>query len=355
MLEDAHRRLGAVFTERFGKRIPEHYGDWEGEVTAVRTRAGLIDLSWRGKLELTGEGRVKFLHGKVTNDIQALSEGEGCAAVMCNAKGKMLADLRVYATADRLRLEMHGGLATKVYQIFEDSIFFDPVAVEDVTEKFAIFGVEGPEARTLLEGGLEASPLPQATFTHTLTRILGEEVWVTRGGETGAEAYHLWIPIGSAPPFWEKLLEVGREVGLTPVGFKAYDTLRLEAGTPWYGTDTDEQTIPLEAGLERAISFTKGCYLGQEVIARIEARGHVNWKLCGLRLTEPVAAGEEVFAEGEGIGRITSAGFSPTLGFPIALARLRREYAEPETRLHLRPGGRNVSATVLPLPFLCSP
>jgi folate-binding protein YgfZ len=196
-------------------------------------------------------------------------------------------------------------------------------------------------------------PTLTTPFQHIEASLAGTTVRILRADDTGADGYNILTPRDATESVWQKLLQSGDRLGLQPVGFAALNMLRVEAGIPWYGIDMDEERIALEVGLDHALSFTKGCYVGQEVVERASSRGRVNRKLSGLLLEGDTAphAGDKLFHDSQEVGWITSAVLSPRLGRPVALGYVRREHLEPGTRLRVDRSGIAVIAEVASLPF----
>lgn len=352
-LYDIHRPLHSTFGEVAGWEMPDHYGDPMAEHNAVRTGVGLIDLSHRGVLRITGPDRVTFLHNLVTNDIRSLSPGMGCYATILNPKGRIVADMRVYVLRDSLLLDTEPELPEKLYTTLDRYLIADDVVLENVTERVGSLGTYGPHSSTFVRTlfGIE---LPEEEHHFILRDFGGGTLLIARNEMTGEVGYDLFAPMEVLVGLWETLCEKGRSMGIRPVGLHALNTLRIETGIPRYGVDMDEEIIALEARLEqRAISFTKGCYIGQEVVARATYRGHVNRLLSGLQVegeTVP-SRGDKVFDDDREVGYITSAILSPTFNRPIALAYLRREVGDPGSRLSITVEGTAIPAEVVALPF----
>ncbi|MBI3892599.1 MAG: aminomethyl transferase family protein, partial [Candidatus Wallbacteria bacterium] len=348
-LHDLEHQLAARFAEEGGCEVPSSYQDPEGEYRAVRTDCGMADRCHRGKVSVEGPDAREFLHGFVTNDIKGLAEDAACYAAILNLKGKMVADARVLGVDGKLLLDLEPGLAGAVAQHLDKYAIGVKVELKDVSEELGSIGLYGPEAPRVLGTflGEEVGPLPE-------TQVLdcafdGEPLWIAGSDLAGEDGYDLIAARALMPALWGALLAAG--TGLRPVGTAALEILRVEAGVPRYGRDMDENTIPLEAGLDHAISYTKGCYLGQEVIARISHQGHVNRKLTGFVLDRGVrpAPGTKLLAADRETGWLTTVVDSPALGRPVALGLARREYLEPGTRLTLD-GGLG-EAVVHALPF----
>ncbi|MCC6711912.1 MAG: aminomethyl transferase family protein [Candidatus Dadabacteria bacterium] len=336
--------------------MPEEYGGWPGEYEAVRKKAGLLDLSARGKLRLAGKEHLKFLQGMLTNDVMKLTAGEGASAALLTVKGRMLSDMRVYRETDSVLLDLEPGLNTGIKDLLLKYRISYKATVDDVTEELSLFSVQGPESKGVLEAaGVTVPELKE--HGHFKASLCGAEVICASADRTGERGFDLYVPGDRAEGVWNYLLERGKGLGLEPVGSRALDVLRIEAGIPVYGRDMDEDTIPIEAGIWNALSFEKGCYVGQEVVARIKWRGHVNRHLSGIVMEDGYtpSAGDEIFAGEKKIGRITSPAFSPALGRSVALGYVRREFVEPGTEVDISsPGGARGKGVVRPLPFVQS-
>ncbi|HEY4897213.1 MAG TPA: glycine cleavage T C-terminal barrel domain-containing protein [Solirubrobacteraceae bacterium] len=311
----------------------------------LRERCGLLDRSERGKLALTGAGAVEFLNGQVTNELTTLGPGEGCYAAFLTHKGKMLGDLRILAVGGGTE---ESGAVTELLLDTERSAL---QSLFDMIRRFKV-GFEVELGKRTLECGLlsligpdaarvaGADGLGEAEHSHRRVALEGVDARAVRT-DVGVD---LICDADRTGALTEALLAHGAE----PVGEDAAECLRVERGRPRYGVDLDDSVIPQEAGLnERAVSFTKGCYVGQETVARLHWRGKPNRHLRGLRLSEPVAPGAELRLGERAVGRVASSVVSPRLG-PIALALVRRE-APPGTVLEL--GGSDASAEVLELPL----
>ena len=310
---------------RAPRRLPRVIASPEYEL--LTASAGLVERVGRGKLVLRGGEAPDFLQGQVTNDVEALAPGEGCYAALLNHKGKFRSDMRVLRGEDWIWLDTepvgHRPLAHTVqtYSLGRD------VSWEDATEKRAILSLIGPAARERLDA---APPQREHSFTE---------------GEHGVYvATDLGVDVicGAADADG-----VRQALGIEDVPEEAAECVRIEAGRPRLGYDMDGDTIPQEAGVnERAVSFTKGCYVGQETVARLHYKGKANRHLRGLRLSEPVERGAEISFGERVVGRVGSTCVSPSFG-PIALALVRREAGPGDT---VEVGG-GASAEIVDLPF----
>jgi len=344
---------GAVLANDRGIELPERFSQPDNEYQAVREKAGLINLSFRAQVQMTGEDRVSFLQGMVSNDVKALRPGDGCLATLLTEQGRLVADLRIYALETSLLLDVDARCKEKLIDTLSRFIVADDVELADLSETQTTLGLQGPLSSQILAAtGISASL--SKMFQHSEGTLAATSVRLIRANDTGEDGYEILVPSVQAVAVWQALLQAGAPLGLRPVGLAALNTLRIEAGIPWYGIDMDESRIVLEVGLEQAISFKKGCYLGQEVVERASARGHVNRKLTGLIVQDDTlpASGDKVLHDSQEVGWVTSTTISPRLGRPIALGYVRREYLAPGTRLRIDRPGMPVIAEVTTLPFL---
>ena len=351
-LGDSHISRGTTLAEYHGALVPLRFSDSVAEHQAVRKSAGVFDFSFHGQLAVKGDDRARFLHRIVSQDIKTLSPGQGAFATLLNAQGHILADFRVYCDADRFLIDTDADLRDKAMQALARYIIGDRVQLEAV-QMFAL-AIQGPQARAFLEKVLPTG-LPQLQeYGHLTTSYSGRPVRVVRATSTGEEGYEVWTEAKDATLVWETFTDPSLTDHPACCGTEALESLRIEAGIPRYGADMGEDTLPLEAGLLNALSFNKGCYVGQEIVERARSRGHVNWKLSGLVVEAAAvpAPGEKLVSAGKEIGEVTSACASPTLEKTIALAYLRREVSEPGTKLTLVSGA---GAEVASLPFYTRP
>jgi folate-binding protein YgfZ len=310
-------------------------------------------VSYRRKIRVSGEDRTSFLQGMLSNDIAKLEPGQGCHATFLTVQGKVVADPRVFIFQDHILLDVEPAAAEGLLGGLDRHIVADDVDLQDVTSELAAVSIQGPRADQVVE--VLAGQVVALRRDLDVRDIVvgGAEAKLVRVRETGEIGYELFLPAASAAQTWASLMSPGKPFDLGPVGHAAFNVLRIEAGIPWYGADVDDTRLVLEAGLERAVSTTKGCYLGQEVVERASARGHVNRRLIGLRILGGGVprAGACVRVEGKEVGVVTSAVESPALGRPIALAYVRREYLQPGTQVRVDGPEEPVPAEVTPLPF----
>lgn len=316
---------------------------------AILGGAGLLDRSSRGRLRLTGADRRVYLQGLLTNDIVALAPGAGCYAAYLTLQGRMIADMRVFETGEHLVVDLDGTVAASVADRWAQLVFSEDVEVANITESTAEIGLYGPAAARIAAAMSEVAEEELATLPLFGNRHAGAGL-VVRSDDIGTLGFDLIVPVALKDEAVRRALEAGA-VAIDPALAEA---IRIEAGRPLFLADMDQDTIPLEAGIEdRAISFTKGCYVGQEVIIRVLHRGHgrVARRLVRLALDEgaPVPARGDTIASGDKeIGHITSAAMSPSTNRPIALGYLHRDFASPGTSLDVCHAATVLPATVQP-------
>jgi len=308
----------------------------EDEIPAVRSRAGLFALADRGLLEISGSDATRWLNGMITNDVAGLEPGalrSGCAALLLTNKGRLVTPLQVLRLAHGFWLELPGIAVADVLERLSKLVIADDVTLRDRTQEFARFGIEGPRTANVL-GAVLAAPLQLAADASIECKLDGVEIVVARFGWSGEDAVQLFVPQEASGRVRERILAAAPAGMLTPCSAETLEVLRVEAGRPRLGAELSLEILPPEARLEAAISYTKGCYTGQEIMARLRTRGHVNHILVGLELEGgalPVA-GARIRGGGAEIGEITSAVRSPQRG-AIALGFVRVGFDAPGTVL----------------------
>jgi folate-binding protein YgfZ len=343
-LATVHVRHGANLGERDGWQVPLDYGDDRAEQQAVRQAAGLIDWSARGKVRVTGGDRLAFLDGLLTNDLKPLTAGRGLYAATLDHRARVHGDMVVYDAGDHYLLETDPGTCDRIAAYLNKLLVSDDVALADVTAEHGLFGVFGPRSGAVISG-MVGSP-PAGPYDHLVADFAGSPVRIARSPYFGGEGYELWTRSGpGGARLWRSLIDEGA----VPFGASASEALRIEAGRPRFGVDMDEHTLALEARLEPAISMTKGCYVGQEIVSRAVYQGHLNRLLVGLEMdgTQPPAPGTSIDAQGEPVGTVTSAAASAWRGKVLALGYVRRPASEPGTEVAV--GG--IPARIAALPF----
>lgn len=336
---------GATVAPFEGIPVVLHFGDVEREWRAAHEGAALVPALYRRLLSASGGDRVDFLQGMVSNDVRGLTAGGGLYAALLNQTGKVVTDLRLYAAADRLLLDVLAWREAALRESLQRFLVADDVELEPATDQ-PLLQIEGPLAAAVVGEALGVAAVPSAPLAHATTVFAGAALRVVRASEAGGEGVLICGPADVAAA----LFDACREAGAIPAGLAAIDRLRIESGIAWPGIDMDETTLIMETGRESAISYTKGCYLGQEVVERIAARGHVNRQLAGLVLDGEAlpARGTALLADGRAVGYVTSAVRSPLLQRPIALAIVQCKHATQGERLEVADGA---AATIAALPF----
>src|SRR5687768_14599292 len=347
---------GTATADIGGQTVVLHYGDATEEYAALRSGALLVDRSARGRVRIHGPKASELVTGLVTNDVSALMPGQGCYAAALTPKGKIVADLRIFALRDALLIDSPPRAQEGWLAMVRKYINPRVARYEEETASTRQIGVFGARARTALASatGLDIAQLGALPRYGHVALDLPAGAIIARVPDLELEGYEIIVPESAFEPFWERLVTEGA----TPAGLAAWDIARVEAGRPEWGVDMDDSTIPQEANFDElhAISYTKGCYVGQETVARVHFRGHVNRVLRGLMVPQgPVVRGAGlVDAQSKPVGDVRSAALSPRLG-PIALAMVRREVepgATVEVILESDPARRvAIPAQVVRLPF----
>ncbi len=336
-----------------GWEMPVQYSSIVDEHLAVRSAAGLFDISHMGRLDLEGPEAVDFLNRIVTIDVSRMKPGQVRYALVCNHAGGVLDDVLVYRLDSRWELVVNASNRLKLLEWFEHTAGYAAIRLADLTAQTAMLAVQGPRSAQILQSfGLHsATDLKYYNFLHD-TCPTGVPALISRTGYTGEDGFELTVPASEAVSVWEGLLTAGRPVGLTPAGLGCRDTLRLEAGMPLYGHELNEQIDPLSAGLNFAVHFDKPEFHGKAALEKIHA-DQPQTRRTGLLLEGRRIARENspVLADSQTIGHVTSGTFSPTLQQVIAMARVPHRMDIPGQAVEVDIRGSRVSATTTALPF----
>ena len=343
----------AVAEEIAGRPVVMRYADVESEYAALRQSAVVVDRSHRTRMSFEGDRRIDTITGLVTNDVGALQPGTGQYAAALTPRGKIIADIRIFARETELLVDVPARASAGWTAMIRKFVNPRTTRYVDRTEALADIGVFGPGARIIVAAltGLSADALGSLAPYGSLTGKLGDHsVFVVRAPDIGLDGYDILVPSDARATVWHRTIELGA----IPLGMAAWDIARIEAGRPEWGIDIDESTIPQEANFDElhAISYTKGCYTGQETVARVHFRGHVNRHLRGLVYSgaTPIPRGAELVGEADKpVGDVRSSAISPRLG-GIALGMVRREVT-PGTEVRARWEGGESITTVRELPF----
>ncbi len=349
-LHEAQAAGNASFTSIWGWEIADHFGSPQTEYDAVCRDAGALDLSYLGKLRVTGRDRIRYLHNMLSNDIKNLPTGKGCYAALLTHQGRIESDLHVYHEPDTFMLECPAAGTAHVLTTLNRFIVADDVVVEDITAATCILSLQGPDSRRVMERTLSCSLEGMEPLEHRAIPREPGDWMVVRRDRVGMDGFDLWLPSAAASGLWTQWVEVE---GIARVGLRALDWLRTEAGIPWYGVDMDERNLPQEVGLSSAISLTKGCYRGQEIVARVHYRGHLDRRLGAVAVEsdELPPRGAGILSGGSRIGEVSSAVSSPRLGRPLALGILKTEFLQDDTPVEVAYGAATRPGKVVSLPI----
>lgn len=353
ILKHWHEQFGVNLIDLNDQMAPGDYGDVNREHGFLRQTVGLLDLSFRGRVVVLGADRQRFLNGQVTNDVRNLTAGQGCYAALTNAKARMVSDLNIYVLADEILLDFEPGLTATVIQRLEKYIVADDVQLADAGPHFGLLSLQGPRALDVLQSLRLSTSLPATRMAHTsLNHLEFGELYLMNCPRLGSAGFDLYVPVDSMATVAEALRASAAVHNGGVVGWRAFDIARIEAGIPRFGVDMDESNLAPETGLESmAIRYDKGCYIGQEIIARIRTYGQVTKSLRALLLSDALqrlpSKGEKLFLGDKEVGYITSATHSPALGKNIGLGYVRREANEVGTMLKLKSGTAESDVTIV--------
>jgi len=352
-LDEVHQRFGAAMFERDGWSVPASYADLLSEYAVVRDgSAGLIDLSSRGRLLVSGSESLQFLNGLITNDMKTLQPDHWMPAAFPNVQGRLLASVRVLNLgSDGFLIDTEAATSEQVLKTVQRFTFAGDFQVEDLMNTTALLTLQGAQSQQIIASvfGEQAAALSQ--FQVVRANWSNASVTVMRSSHTSEDGFDLFLPAAAAAEVWQALINANAR----PVGYDALEVLRVEAGQPRYGIDMDETNVVSETGLDDAISFTKGCYIGQEIIARIKYRGHVAKKLTGILFTGQVGITAQAkirSVDDKEIGRVTSVVYSPRLKRSIALGYVKYDYLAAETEVKVVFEDQELKAKVVELPFV---
>jgi aminomethyltransferase len=320
----------------FGCSLPAQFAGIEIEYRIARDRVALLDAGFYAVAEFTGPDRVRYLNAITTNDVKSLALGAGNIGLLLSPQGRILAELATLALESSHLVLSHAMARQRTHETLEKFIILDDVTLTDRTSEFGALLVEGAGAPVFLRQLCGAEL--EAMAEHAHAEISAGEVpcRLVRRSHFGRPGALLLAPRESLGALWSQLADAARAAGGGPVGWEAANSLRLEAGMPWFGRDFDDSVIPHEAGLEDShISFTKGCYTGQEIVERVRSRGQVNRRRVSLRFDSeaPPALPARLLADGKEVGRVTSAGYSFAARTAIGMGYVRREQSAPGQRL----------------------
>ncbi|WP_436345977.1 CAF17-like 4Fe-4S cluster assembly/insertion protein YgfZ [Natronorubrum sp. FCH18a] len=354
VIESIHTDHGATFGERDGRTIVEHFGRPERTHRAVRNGVGLLEMAY-GVVVVEGDDRLEYVDNVVSNRVPA-EDGQGCYALVLDPQGGIAVELYVYNAGERLLLFTPPAEAEPLAEDWSEKVFIQDVDIRVATDEYAIFGIHGPKATEKVASVLNGAGSPDERYSFVRGTMGDEGVTVIRTDAlTGEESFEVICGADDAEAVYDTLLNHG--LNAAPFGYRSFESLALEAGSPLFETEL-EGTLPNVLGLRSALDFEKGCYVGQEVVSRVENRGQPSRKLVGLTLeggaddagADVPESGAAVFDGDASVGEVTRAGESPLLEDVIALATV--DYGLESDDLTVRVGGEEVPAVVTALPFV---
>ena len=368
MLADTYRREKVQLDRLFDVDYPAYFVHPAAEYQALVDNAGVIDLTHWRVFRLSGKDRVSFLQAMVTNDVDSIEPGMGVHSLITTIKGKIVAELLLFAKDDVVLVLVPQGDADEAYDIFKKHIIMEDVAIDDISSQYGVIAIEGPRSEDIMWRLFPTGPFPKEPLQTFDREFDDAKIFLFRHSATGETGYQLMIPVEHIEYIRDYIVQAARGSDGLPIGSIAWNMRRIEMGLPWYGIDFDEENFPDESRLGSTISYTKGCFRGQETLARLHYRGHVNRVLAGLTTTDdPTQAIDKAVAEfasvinnydeeglkqearasaelltactategdlidvqtSKPIGRVTSVAFSPRLGKSLLLGYIRREIVE---------------------------
>jgi folate-binding protein YgfZ len=352
-LKSEHEKLGAVFqtnsAEYFGCELPANYGDAQHEYNFARESVALIDKNYRAMLSLAGTDRVRYLNAMLTGNIRDLRASQGNISLLLSPQGRILAEVETLALEDRLLVISHAMIRERLIETFDKFIIMDDVVLEDWTEKFGTLALEGPKAAEILRELCDLDLNSLEDLSHAEKTISGIPCRIVRTSHDEIPGADIICPRENLAALWNLLLDAARKRGGGPAGYDALNVLRLEQGVAWYGVDFDENQIPHQAALENShISYTKGCYTGQEIVERVRSRGQIQRRRVMLKFFGEAVprAGEPLFAsDAENpaeIGFVTRAVKSPKFSAVIGMGYVRREQVDAGSKVRWSGGEAEV-------------
>lgn len=335
---------GARMGHYRGAEAAASFGDTEAEFRALAAGCGVYEMSWQAKLVLSGEDRVRWLNGMVTNNIRDLKLNRGVYSFVLNPQGRNLGDLVAYHRGDYLLLTSDREQAPKLAETFDRYIIMDDVEVGDISDKLGALGLAGPKTAEILSGaGIDVAGIESGEVRDLTWRDAG--ISVARSVLPQMDGYEIWSTAETLERVWEALVAAGA----IPVGTEALELYRIARGVPRYGVDLQERHLAQETGQQHALNFAKGCYVGQEIVERVRSRGQVHRLLAGFEVQGGAPeAGAKVSVDGKDAGEITSAARVPFAdgARTLALGYIRREFVEPGTAVKI--GAQDAMVRALP-------
>ena len=349
---ELHKKLGAKMVEFVGWEMPIEYKGIIDEHMAVRTRAGLFDVSHMGRVELEGPGSLAMLQMLTSNDVARLQAGQAQYAALMNQRGGIVDDLLVHKVGEEKYLLCINAARREADLNWIASHNHSGVPVRNISDQTSQLAIQGPRSATILQPLVNVDLGAIRYYWFTRGEVLGMPGWIARTGYTGEDGFELYIPANETERLWNTLLEAGKKEGILPCGLGARNTLRLEAAFLLYGHDMNEETTPLEVGLGWITKHDKGPFLGREVIERQKREG-VSRLLAGFRMLDRAIARDDapIYKDGQPVGKVTSGSYVPYLKQNIGMAWVPRDLAKPGERIAVEIRGTMAAAEIIVTPF----
>ena len=354
-LFEKQKELGAEFIDLDGWKVVRRFSSVAAECAAGRRAVALMERPYLGLVELSGKDHVDLLHRLSTNEVRHLQTGEGQINLFTNEKGRLVERVVLLKFDDRVWLHADPHHGERLSAWLERFIFIEDVQVRNLSDLFTTLTLFGPNAAALIQAGFGEAVHDLAAHQHVCADFEGSSITLVASPELNRPGFDLLVPTETAGAVWDRLFEAGKEFGLQPLGEEAYEALRIEAGWPRPGRDFDDRVNPHEAQLLAYVNFDKGCYVGQEVIARLDTYEKVQKYLMQVRFAEasPLPEpGDAVLMNGDEVGWLTSVTRLPDADEGVALAYVRAKFAEPERSVEIRARAGNISGTLKTLPYL---
>ena len=341
-----HKSAGATMASWFGCSLPDYWTDPRTEQEYARKSVALVDKNYRAYLSFTGPDRVRYLNAILTNNVKDLPAGQGSVSLLLNPQGHILAEIETYAQFESLLCVSYLMIREKLIEWLDKYIIMDDVILTDESQRYGTLAIEGPRAAAVAEELtlIELSALDE--LARIETKVESIPCWITKRSPGGVAGCEFLAERDMLANLWQIFLEVVKRNGGGPMGYVALSAQRLAQGVPWFGYDFGEKQIPHEAGLEGShISYTKGCYTGQEIVERVRSRGQVNRRRVDLTFDGATApsAGEILTVDGKEAGFVTRAAVPSFLSYAIGMGYLRKDHNAPGSRVSWSKGTAVVS------------
>jgi folate-binding protein YgfZ len=345
-LTTLHRNSGATIATWFGCALPDHWTGPHAEQNFARESVALVDKNYRRYLSFTGPDRVRYLNAILTNNMKDLAPNHGAVSLLLNPQGHILAEIETYASPDTLFCVSHAMLRERLIEWLDKYIIMDDVALNDQSQRYGTLALEGPQAAAAARelAGIDLASLEE--LERTQATVAAMPCWITKRSPGGVAGCEFLVEQNQLENFWELLLQSAKSHGGGPMGYAALSAQRLAQGIPWFGYDFGDKQIPHEAGLENShISYTKGCYTGQEIVERVRSRGQVNRRRVELIFdgAVPPPANETLFADGKEAGFVTRAARLSFFPQAVGMGYVRKDHNPAGSQLTWSGGKATVS------------